>query len=251
MGAQNAIVAPQKSWNKPYKLHIGCGRQRLQGYINCDLYETAATDQVFDATGIWPFEDNSVGTIYISHTLEHLENFRQFFREAHRVLIPHGTLQVRVPFGNHHAAWWDITHVRPWFAENFCFLQPCYEQSVGNAQHATWDKFFSVNDVMLRLSGRIVPLLRWKLMRTLLCPWLDCLNNVVEELWVYLVALKDQASIDQWLQARSPNAVPGRYVAYRHHFEGRPLGAHEATDFVTLANGRWYNGFHAWKTGAQ
>src|SRR5689334_3994902 len=91
----------------PVKLHIGCGDHRIEGFINCDLYETKATDRVFDCTGRWPFEDSSVATIYSAHMLEHLTDFKGFFREAHRVLKPEGCLQIRVPYGGHRAAYWD------------------------------------------------------------------------------------------------------------------------------------------------
>src|SRR3989304_3079004 len=91
---QNVIGAPPKSSSEPLKLHIGCGVQRLRDYINCDLHETSATDQVFDCTSLWPFPTDSVSTIYCSHTLEHLQDYQAFFKEAHRVLRPDGNLQI-------------------------------------------------------------------------------------------------------------------------------------------------------------
>src|SRR5216117_2060518 len=130
---RNVIGPVETSPTDPLKIHIGCGNHRIPGYVNCDLHQTGATDRVFDCTGPWPFPDNSASTIYCSHTLEHLADFKGFFKEAYRVLQPDGNLQLRVPYGGHRAAWWDVTHLRPWFAESFCFLQPGYDSAVSNA----------------------------------------------------------------------------------------------------------------------
>lgn len=239
-------TAPSSSATEPLKLHLGCGNQRITGYVNCDLYETRATDRVFDCTSLWPFDTGSVSTIYCSHMLEHLHDFRAFFREAHRVLRPDGNLQIRVPYGGHHAAYWDVEHVRPWYAETFCFLQPGYSQSVGNHQHDGWQHFFSVEDCVLRVTDRLTPFLRWRLLRALILPYLDMVHNAVEELWVYLAPLKTEAQITQWLTMHSGNAISARYSIYRHHVERRQLGANEIAEFVDWRRELRWNGFHAW-----
>lgn len=223
--------------SKPLQIHLGCGRHRIPGWVNCDLYPTEATDVLFNVQGAWPFQDNSASLIYTSHMVEHLPDFHAFFREAYRVLLPDGVLQVRVPFGNHHAAWWDVSHVRPWFAESFCFLQPGYGYSVNNAQHREWESYFSVEDVVLRVPAQMCRYLRWKVGRMVLVPWLDKLNNVVEEMWVYLVALKGEQRIDEWLKMRSPTGVPARYAAFKYHWEQRQQRPDEPLDFVTIARG--------------
>lgn len=221
--------------------------QRLQGYVNCDLHQTSAADQVFDCTSLWPFPSNAASTIYCSHTLEHLHDYQTFFREAHRVLRPDGNLQLRVPYGGHKAAYWDLTHVRPWYAESFCFLQPGYSVTVGNAQHAEWSHFFGVEDIVLRVSGRLVPILRWSLARKLLLPWLDLVNNAVEEMWAYMIPLKTEAAIADWAALHHGNSVAARYAVYRHHLEGRPLGPNEAAEFTDWRREMLWNGFHMWK----
>ena len=234
------------SATEPMKVHIGCGNHRLRGYVNCDLYKTGATDHVFDCQGPWPFPDNSVSTIYCAHTLEHLPNFKAFFMEAHRVLRPDGNLQLRVPYGGHKAAYWDIEHVRPWFLETFCFLQPGYNVQIGNHQHDGWTHFFSIDDAVLRITDRMAPILRWWLLRVLLLPWLDLLPNTIEELWVYLTPLKTPERVAEWSALHPGNSVCGRYSLYRHHLERRALGAHEAAEFVDWRKEMLWNGFHHW-----
>ncbi len=228
-------------------MHIGCGNQRLDGYVNCDLYETGATDEVFDCTRFpWPFGKETVSTIYCSHTLEHLHDYQTFFKEAHRVLRSDGNLQIRVPYGGHKAAYWDLTHVRPWYAESFCFLQPGYAQSIGNAQHNDWKHFFSIEDCVLRVTDRLTPFLRWRLLRALLLPWLDMIQNAVEEMWVFLAPLKTPQQITEWSMVHSGNALGARYSIYRHHFERRQKRPDELAEFVDWRREMMWNGFHAW-----
>src|SRR3990167_653820 len=229
------------------RLHIGCGPQRMDGFVNCDLYPSSATDLLFDCTKRWPFPDNSASIIYSSHTLEHLDDFKSFFREAHRVLREDGNMQIRVPYGDHRSAWWDVEHRRPWHAETFCFLQPGYREATGNAQHAGWTHFFSIEDVVLRVSARFVKILRWRLGRWLLLPYLDCLQNSIEELWVYLTPIKTPERQMMWRKTRAGNAVPCRYGAYRHHIENRPQGSHELPELVDWGFRAFYNGYHSFR----
>lgn len=209
----------------------------MAGWVNCDMHATDGADVRFDCTCAWPFPDNSASIVYASHTLEHLVDFRGFFREAHRVLHDGAVLQLRVPYGGHGAAWWDVSHVRPWFAESFCFLQPGYAATVNNAQHQEWTSYFGVEDVVLRIDKRMLPILRWRLGRMLLIPWLDKLQNVIEELWVFLVVLKDQERIEHFKRMRNASGVPGRYAVYRHQWERRPMNGSKPLEFVTLAKG--------------
>lgn len=246
--ASHIETARSSSATEPLKLHLGCGNQKIPGYVNCDLYETGITDHVFDCTGPWPFPDNSASTIYCAHMLEHLHDFKAFFREAHRVLRPDGNLQIRVPYGGHRAAYWDIEHVRPWYAETFCFLQPGYSHAVGNHQHDTWRHYFSVEDAVLRITGKMVPLLRWWVLRVVILAWLELLPQAVEELWVWLAPLKTAEQVTQWSALHPGNAVNARYSMYRHHLERRHLGANEIAEFVDWRKEILWNGFHSWGT---
>lgn len=57
--------------HEPLRLHLGCGNNRLEGYVNIDLRMTAATDIVSDITRL-PFRNNSVKRIELYHVIEHL-----------------------------------------------------------------------------------------------------------------------------------------------------------------------------------
>ena len=49
------------------KLHLGCGKRRFDGYINCDLHNS---DMDMDIRRL-PFDDESVDEIIAIHVCEH------------------------------------------------------------------------------------------------------------------------------------------------------------------------------------
>jgi predicted SAM-dependent methyltransferase len=109
------------------KLHVGCGKGLLDGWINIDVFPAPLSMNV-----LWglPFADGSVRYLFVSHLLEHLffpRDVRPFLKEIYRVLAPGGIVRIVVPdmeqcieayvnddrsfFGNRREAW-------PWWPEN-------------------------------------------------------------------------------------------------------------------------------------
>jgi predicted SAM-dependent methyltransferase len=81
-------------------LHIGCGYERLPGFVNCDRMRTPATDFVLDLLGPFPFADGSVKGIFHQHVFEHIDyprGARHVLAESARVLAPGGYLRLGVP----------------------------------------------------------------------------------------------------------------------------------------------------------
>jgi predicted SAM-dependent methyltransferase len=81
-------------------LHIGCGYERLPGFVNCDRMTTPATDFVLDLVGPLPFADGSVKGIFHQHVFEHIDwprGARHVLAESARVLVPRGHLRFGVP----------------------------------------------------------------------------------------------------------------------------------------------------------
>jgi len=64
------------------KLHLGCGYDKKEGYVNCDISEEVNPDKIVDINKTLPFEDNSVEEIFMNHVLEHtpkpLEVMKEF-----------------------------------------------------------------------------------------------------------------------------------------------------------------------------
>jgi predicted SAM-dependent methyltransferase len=85
----------------PYKLHIGCGSVRLEGWINIDNNnQSQSVDIVWDISDRLPFlENSSCSLIYNEHFLEHLsvEQGIVFLKECYRILKTNGTLRIAMP----------------------------------------------------------------------------------------------------------------------------------------------------------
>ncbi|MDU8946153.1 class I SAM-dependent methyltransferase [Ovoidimarina sediminis] len=79
-------------------LHLGAGTSRIEGMINCDLYNPNA-DRKVDATSLDGFENLSVDLIEHHHMIEHLsfDDFRRAVSEWHRVLKEGGHLVFTCP----------------------------------------------------------------------------------------------------------------------------------------------------------
>lgn len=244
-----SLVRPETASAELLKLHLGCGYRRQDGWVNADLYPTPATDVTFDACARWPFADAVVGYCYASHVLEHLPDPKAFFREAWRVLQPHGSMLLRLPYGGHRSAWWDLEHLRPWFAENFCFLQPGYALAIGNPQHEAWAWPFGIERIDLRLSGGLTWWCQRRWRRRLLVKGLEYLAGAVEELWVYLFALKRAEDVAQYQQTHEAHVVPARYVIYRHQLEDRGLRPGEGVELVPVAEPVCVNGYRGYRCG--
>ncbi len=79
------------------RLHVGCGRNRLEGWINADIDPRAELIVLLERP--LPFADASLDRIYLEHVLEHssYENGLRFLREARRALSPGGVVRIAVP----------------------------------------------------------------------------------------------------------------------------------------------------------
>ncbi len=84
----------------PYKLHVGCGQNIFDGWINIDIEGgNPDIDLIWDVRNGLPFENGSCGLIYNENVLEHLtsEEGLSFLKECQRVLQVGGILRVAMP----------------------------------------------------------------------------------------------------------------------------------------------------------
>jgi len=84
---------PQKK-----KLHLGCGSNIKEGYLNTDIYKGSGIDEIFSMSDI-PYKDDSFEEIYCEHALEHLDHYEalEAIKEMNRILQPGGKLILKIP----------------------------------------------------------------------------------------------------------------------------------------------------------
>jgi len=81
------------------KLHLGCGRRVLPGYVHVDLADFPHVDHRHDVRRLPMFADDSVELVYASHVLEYFDRIEAaaVLEEWRRVLRPGGILRLAVP----------------------------------------------------------------------------------------------------------------------------------------------------------
>ncbi|WP_287277626.1 MULTISPECIES: DUF6492 family protein [unclassified Okeania] len=119
---KNTHIEEQRSQWNPRKfesdlcLNLGCGARHLDGYINVDKF--GDPDIRLDLeTFPWPWKNNSVAEIEMSHVLEHLgqqtEIYLKIIQEIYRICKPGAKVHIKVPHHRHDNLLHDPTHVRP------------------------------------------------------------------------------------------------------------------------------------------
>ena len=99
----------RKSIKQATKLHLGCGANIMDGWLNSDLVLTDSVPQelweripsifIMDATETFPFPDNKFEFIYCEDFLEHFDqkDGLSIFAECFRVLKPNGVWRLSTP----------------------------------------------------------------------------------------------------------------------------------------------------------
>jgi len=98
LNAQRTKEAYQvlRKFSCPYRLHLGCGENRFEGWINIDLN---SGDLMWDLTQKTPFADASCNFIYSEHVIEHfpVDMGIKIFTECYRILQSGGVMRVAMP----------------------------------------------------------------------------------------------------------------------------------------------------------
>lgn len=81
------------------KLHLGCGKVYIPGFIHVDVIPYKHIDYVRSVDDLDNFENNSIELIYASHILEHFKRNEVLdtLDEWYRILKIDGTLRIAVP----------------------------------------------------------------------------------------------------------------------------------------------------------
>jgi SAM-dependent methyltransferase len=168
------------------RLHLGCGRTILPGWVNLDRMPGNGVDVVADldrcAEIPLPFEDGSFGELLASHLFEHLRNPLPFMQELHRIAKPGAKAVFHTPYGSSDDAIEDPTHVRLCFLQTFGYFSQPYYWRADYGYRGDW------NTSLIRLlvsrtqyDGKTPQAIMADVMH---------LRNVVREMIVELVAVK-------------------------------------------------------------
>lgn len=184
------------------RLNLGCGFRRKAGFLNVDSQSACEPDLVMDLERYpWPWENDSVEEIHMSHVLEHLGSTPQIYlgliKEMYRVCAAGAKLTFIVPHPRSDAFLADPTHVRPvtlaglkmfdqdlnrqWLADG------CADTPLGIYLGVN----FKVESVDLRLDDYWLQRLRnGEIKQADLEFAIRCYHNVIEELTIVLRAVK-------------------------------------------------------------
>ena len=109
------------------RLNLGCGFNKRDGFVNVDRFADCAPDQIVDLEEFpWPWPDDSVDEICMSHVLEHLgaatETYFAVIGELYRICRHGARVTITVPHPRHDDFLNDPTHVRAVTLEGLAML---------------------------------------------------------------------------------------------------------------------------------
>jgi predicted SAM-dependent methyltransferase len=131
--------------SRELKLHIGCGKGILPGWVNIDVHPAPLAMNVLRGL---PFAAGSARYVFVSHLLEHLffpRDVKPFLAELRRVVAPGGTVRIVVPdveqcieaYGTRNAAFFaSRRETWPWWPENPTRLEDFLAYSGAGAEPA-------------------------------------------------------------------------------------------------------------------
>lgn len=108
----------------PVRLNVGCGNDKLEGYLNADITRKCNPDVVCTLGTTLPFEDNTFDEVRAFNVLTQVGDPSKFvcaMNELHR--ITKGFIHVRVPNAIDICAWQDPLDVRRFTNQSFTYME--------------------------------------------------------------------------------------------------------------------------------
>lgn len=83
----------------PLRLHLGCGGNKREGWVNIDSVAEFHPDIIHDISRPLPFKDRTADEVLAEDLLEHFDKYMRFlvFYQWTRVLKINGTITLQVP----------------------------------------------------------------------------------------------------------------------------------------------------------
>jgi len=104
------------------KLNLGCGKVKIEGYINCDISKEVGPDKVVNLEHPLPWKDNSIEEIIANNVLEHIQKIIPLLNEMYRVCKDKARIKIFVPHYASRSAWSDLTHIQPFSWSSFEYV---------------------------------------------------------------------------------------------------------------------------------
>jgi len=99
------------------KFNMGCGHNRIEGFVNVDAAAACNPDEVWDLEQMpWPWSTGVATEVRFIHSMEHMGGdpkvFMAMMRELYRVCAPSAVVEIHAPHPRHDDFLNDPTHVR-------------------------------------------------------------------------------------------------------------------------------------------
>ena len=145
------------------KLHLGCGQNYIENWINIDSHSPYKIDLCYDLRNPLPYHEESVDFIFNEHFIEHLtlNEGLVFLKECYRVLKINGVLRISTPSLNWLVSMYVANKLDEWKDVGFMPTTKCnlmnegmrswehiyiydYEQLVSVLENASFKQIYSV-----------------------------------------------------------------------------------------------------------
>jgi SAM-dependent methyltransferase len=122
------------------KLHLGCAKKNIDGYVNIDVRDLQGVDVIDNIITLEKFKENTADVIYVSHVLEHVTRleYMDVLKRWYSILKVGGILRIAVPdfkaVVEHYVEHKDLTLLRGFlyggqtYKENFHYCAWDFEQ---------------------------------------------------------------------------------------------------------------------------
>ena len=91
-------------------LNLGCGKNKIKGYINLDKIKESKPDVICDLNHNFPFKNDIADKIIAIQLLEHLNNTIKTMEEIWRISKNNCFVRIDVPYYNCKGAFADPSH---------------------------------------------------------------------------------------------------------------------------------------------
>jgi len=96
-------------------LNLGCNKDIKSSsevlWINIDIIKFSGVDMALDLNKIpYPFEDNSIDYVLMSHVIEHLDKPMDVLNELHRICKPNTIIEILQPHFSSHTSYNTVDH---------------------------------------------------------------------------------------------------------------------------------------------